>query len=136
MEGVSVTTDNVPALNMRADRELLRRIAANLLDNSHKYGGRESVQVAVSAREKNGLAEIAFADDGVGVPPEQLPKLFDAFYRGDAARTMPGSGSGLGLAVVKKAVEEMGGSVRAENGTDGGLRIVFTLPLAKEETDA
>lgn len=136
VDGVSVTMGEIAACDVLADRELLRRVAANLLDNSRKYGGRESVQVAVSAREKNGLAEIAFADDGAGVPPEQLPKLFDVFYRGDAARTMPGSGSGLGLAVVKKAVEEMGGSVRAENGTDSGLRIVFTLPLAKEETDA
>ena len=135
-DGVSVTAGDVPALTVQADRELLRRIAANLLDNSRKYSGREAVQVTVSAREENGLAEIVFADDGAGVPPEQLSKLFDVFYRGDAARTMPGSGSGLGLAVVKKAVEAMGGSVRAGNGTDGGLCIVFTLPLAKEETDA
>lgn len=49
---------------------------------------------------------------------------------------MPGSGSGLGLAVVKKAVEEMRGTVRAENGENGGLRVIFTLLLAKEETDA
>ena len=75
---------------------------------------------------------VEIADDGPGVTEVQLPKLFDAFYRGDAARTAPGSGSGLGLAVVKKAAEEMGGSVRAENGSSGGLRIRFTLPLAKE----
>ena len=133
--GIPVMLDDVPPLTVQADRELLRRITANLLDNSLKYGG-ENVRVTISAQKAENLAEIAFADDGAGVPPEQLPKLFDTFYRGDAARTLPGSGSGLGLAVVKKAVEEMGGSVRAENGTGGGLRIVFTLPLAKEETDA
>ena len=121
-------------LNVTADRELLRRVTENLLSNSKKYGGRETVHIHVSANVSNGIAEIRFADDGVGVPTQQLSKLFDAFYRGDAARTAPGSG--LGLAVVKKAVEEMGGSVRAENAESGGLRIVFTLPVEQEDVHA
>lgn len=121
---------------MLADRELLRRVAGNLLDNSRKYGGRETVHVTLSARAAGGMAEVTFADDGVGAPEERLPKLFDAFYRGDAARTAPGSGSGLGLAVVKKAVEAMGGTVRAENREGGGLAVIFTLPLGKEERHA
>ena len=119
-----------------ADRELLGRITANLLGNSLKYGGRELVHMRVSAAAHGDMAEIAFSDDGPGVPEEQLPRLFDAFYRGDTARTMPSEGSGLGLAVVKKSVEEMGGQVRAENGPEGGLRIVFTLPIAKEDAYA
>ncbi len=114
------------------DLELFQRIFANLLGNSRKYGGRETVHVSISVRETDGMAEITVSDDGIGVPPEQLPRLFDPFYRGDAARTAPSSGSGLGLAVVKKAVEEMGGSVRAENGAGCGLRVILTLPLAKE----
>lgn len=133
-DGAAVIHTDVPEMNVLADQGLLTRIAANLLDNSRKYGG-QKVQVTISARKTEALAEITFADDGAGVPEEQLPKLFDAFYRGDAARTTPGSGNGLGLAVVKKAVEEMGGSVRAENGENGGLRVSFTLPLAKEEND-
>ncbi len=56
-------------------------------------------------------------------------RLFDVFYRGDAARTTPGNGSGIGLAVVKRSVQEMGGTVRAENEAGGGLRVVVTLPL-------
>ena len=131
-DGVTLALGEIPEMRVLADRELLGRIVSNLLDNSRKYGGREQVRVTVSAREADGMAEICFADDGPGVTEVQLPKLFDAFYRGDAARTAPGSGSGLGLAVVKKAAEEMGGSVRAENGSSGGLRIRFTLPLAKE----
>lgn len=133
---VAVTLDGVPALAVLADRELLRRVAGNLLDNSRKYGGRETVHVTLSARAAEGMAEVTFADDGVGAPEERLPKLFDAFYRGDAARTAPGSGSGLGLAVVKKAVEAMGGTVRAENRKGGGLAVIFTLPLGKEERHA
>ena len=134
-DGVTIALGDVPEANILADRELLARIASNLLDNSRKYGG-EHVQVTISAQKMKDFAEISFADNRVGVPEEQLPKLFDAFYRGDASRTAPGRGSGLGLAVVKKAVEKMRGTVRAENGENGGLRVIFTLPLAKEETDA
>lgn len=67
------------------DRALLARVTANLLDNSRKYGGRENVRVAISARAAGEQAELAFTDNGSGVPPEQLPRLFDPFYRGDAA---------------------------------------------------
>ena len=100
-EDLAVTVD-VPDIAVQADRELLRRIAVNLLDNSRKYGGREDVHVRVTAEKIGGMAAVAFTDDGVGVQPEQLPRLFDVFYRGDAARTTPGNGSGIGLAVVKK----------------------------------
>ena len=131
-ENVAVTLKIPDTLRVLADRELLSRILSNLMGNSRKYGGQGTVHVVVSAGVAGDMAQISFSDDGPGVPPEQLPKLFDAFYRGDAARTAPGSGSGLGLAVVKKAVEEMGGCVRAENAGDGGLRIVFTLPVAEE----
>ena len=133
-EGVSVTVD-VPELTVMADRELLRRIAVNLLDNSRKYGGREDVHVRITAEKNGDTAMIVFADNGVGVPQEQLPRLFDVFYRGDAARTMPSNGSGIGLAVVKKSCDEMHGSVWAENGESGGLRVIVTLPLAKEEAN-
>ena len=135
-QGMEIQTDIPPELRVLADRELLGRITANLLGNSLKYGGRELVHMRVSAAAADGMAEIAFSDDGPGVPEEQLPRLFDAFYRGDTARTMPSEGSGLGLAVVKKSVEEMGGQVRAENRPEGGLRIVFTLPIAKEDAYA
>ncbi len=130
-EDMAVTVD-VPELTVRADRELLRRIAVNLLDNSRKYGGEGTSRVRISAERVGDAAAISFADSGPGVPEEQLPRLFDAFYRGDAARTAPGSGSGLGLAVVKRSAGEMGGTVRAENMPEGGLRVVVTLPLEKE----
>ena len=132
--GLEIQTDIPAGLYVLADRELLRRVTGNLLSNSRKYGGRETVHVEICAAVTGEVVQIAFSDDGRGVPAEQLPRLFDAFYRGDAARTAPGEGSGLGLAVVKKAAEEMGGSVRAENGETGGLRIVFTLPVAKEDS--
>lgn len=133
-EELAISLDVPPALCVTADRELLGRITANLLTNSRKYGGRETVHVRIAARAdaENGCAALSFTDDGVGVPPEQLPRLFDAFYRADAARSAPGDGSGLGLAVVKKAAETMHGAALAEAAPGGGLRITVTLPLAKE----
>lgn len=132
---MNITLEIPAELNVTADRELLGRILSNLLGNSEKYSGKERVHIVISARARENLVELSVRDDGIGVPPEQLPKLFDAFYRGDAARTAPGTGSGLGLAVVKKAVESMGGTVWAENGRSGGLNITFTIPAAKEEND-
>ena len=103
---VDVAVD-VPDMTVLADRELLRRIAMNLLDNSRKYGGRADIRVRIAAEKTGGMAAVAFTDNGAGVPPEQLPRLFDGFYRG--------------------------GAVRAENAAGGGLRVVVTLPLAKED---
>ena len=136
LEGLEIELEIPSELQVNADRQLLDRIVSNLLSNSQKYGGREIVHVRISAKVCGNMAEVTFADDGAGVPPEQLPKLFDVFFRGDAARTAPANGNGLGLAVVKKSVEAMGGVVHAEDDINGGLRIVFTLPLAKEEEDA
>ena len=71
-------------------------------------------------------------DDGVGVTAEDLPKLFDSFYRTDTARTNVAAGSGLGLAIVRRIMTALGGSVRAEQSPIGGLRIVLLLPIIKE----
>ena len=135
-DGMEIQADIPSDVRVSADRDLLGRIVSNLLGNSRKYAGCEVIHVLISAVISGDMVEIIFSDDGRGVPPEQLPRLFDTFYRVDAARTAPGDGSGLGLAVVKKAVEEMSGSVRAENGENGGLRIIFTLSLAKEDGHA
>ncbi len=131
-DGVRVTEAIPQDMTVQADQTLLGRITANLLDNSRKYGADCVTVTAVPNADKT---ELTFADNGPGVPPEQLPHLFDAFYRGDAARSNPGSGSGLGLAVVQKAAEQMGGSVYAANVPGGGLRITLTLQTAKEVPD-
>lgn len=122
-----------PTMQVLADRELLGHIFSNLFSNSRKYAGPKNICVHICASEANGMSKIIFSDNGAGVPPGQLARLFEPFYRADAARTAPGKGSGLGLAVVKKAVEAMNGKVNAKNGESGGLQICFTLPLAKEE---
>lgn len=128
-EGMSVDCDAVIDCTVLADRELLQRVLNNLMDNSRKYGA--NALSFGSACEENTVT-LWMEDNGPGVPEEQLPCLFEPFYRGDAARTKPGAGSGLGLAVVKKSMQQMGGNVWAENAPGGGLRIVMQLPMAKE----
>ena len=103
--------------------------ADETVDNSRKYGANA---LSLGSACEEDTVTLWMEDNGPGVPEEQLPCLFEPFYRGDAARTKPGAGSGLGLAVVKRSMQQMGGSVRAENAPGGGLRIVMQLPMAKE----
>ena len=128
-EGISVDCDAVMDCTVLADGELLQRVLNNLVDNSRKYGANA---LSLGSACEEDTVTLWMEDNGPGVPEEQLPCLFEPFYRGDAARTKPGAGSGLGLAVVKKSMQQMGGNVRAENAPGGGLRIVMQLPMAKE----
>ena len=128
-EHLDVRLTELPDGKVLADRELLSRSLSNLLDNSRKYG---AAHVLVSAAVSGQTVSFSVSDDGPGVPPAQLDKIFDLGYRADAARQDPAGGSGIGLAVVKRAAEQMHGSVKAENMDAGGLRVTITLPLAKE----
>lgn len=115
-----------------ADPEQLTRILDNLLENSRKYAQAEPLRIwiGLTAVEKN--VEIRFSDNGVGVPEEALPCLFDEFYRVDESRNRK-EGNGLGLYIVKYLAEAMGGSVRAER--DGGLAICIRLQVSVAEAE-
>ncbi len=119
--GIEIATALEPA-EVRAAPERLGRAVANLLDNAAKWsppGG----TVEVSVRD----GELVVRDHGPGIDPEDLPHVFDRFYRSRAARSLPGSG--LGLAIVKQVAESHGGSVTAENAEGGGAR--FRLQLSR-----
>ena len=126
MEKTSTTAE------IRIDREEFARILKNLWENSSKYRRGSEVHIRMSLAVEGALLAIFCEDDGIGVPPEELPKLFDSFYRTDTARTNVASGSGLGLAIVRRIMTAFGGSVRAEVSTEGGLCIVLLLPIASE----
>lgn len=118
---------------VRIDRSEFTRVLKNLWENSSKYRRSADVNVHMSLAIEGGRLAIRCDDDGVGVAPAELPKLFDSFYRTDAARTNVAAGSGLGLAIVRQIMTAFGGSVRAEASPSGGLRIVLLLPIGKEE---
>ncbi|MBX3293586.1 MAG: HAMP domain-containing histidine kinase [Acidobacteria bacterium] len=116
-------------IEVSGDREELRSALGNILDNAVKYSGDSPrVTVTLTARER-GLAEISVADNGVGIPPADLKRVFKRFYR------VPGragvKGTGLGLAIVQAIVEKHGGRVTAESrGSGKGSTFTITLPRA------
>lgn len=123
--GLEVIFEPSPSVRIGADEELLLRIMMNLLDNSRKYRTRETGRCVISVSREGDRAQIEFADDGPGVEDGCLDKLFDIFYRTDKARSNTGSGSGIGLAFVKKAVSAMGGEVYAQKSRFGGLSVII-----------
>jgi len=104
----------------------LEQVFVNLLDNAIKFN-RPNGEVRVEARKLNGNAYITIADTGIGIPSEELPRVFERFYRVDKARSRAMGGTGLGLAIVRHAIEQMGGSVRVESELGKGTQ--FTLEL-------
>ena len=108
----------------------LRPVLSNLLDNAIKYG-RESGRVTISARALTGeQVEVAVQDDGPGLPPEAVERVFERFYRVDKARSRDQGGTGLGLSIVKHIVQSHGGEVWAKSEVGQGATFYFTLPAA------
>jgi len=111
-----------------ADRTRLRQVLNNLLHNALRHTPDGGV-VVVEARATGGEIEVAVTDTGTGIAPEELPHIFDRYYRGERSGRHQG-GSGLGLAIVKQLVEAQGGRVWAESRPGEGTSIHFTLPMA------
>jgi two-component system, OmpR family, sensor histidine kinase MprB len=115
---------------VRGDPARLDRAIWNLLDNAIKWspdGGEVEVEVSESG-------EVSVADRGPGIEAEDMPHVFDRFFRSAAARELPGSG--LGLAIVRRAAETHGGTVRAESRPGGGTVIRLRLPAVAEQVPA
>lgn len=112
------------------DPEQLQRIFDNLLENSRKYGEKVPLKMKIGLRKTPGGILIRFSDNGVGVPENKLPYVFDEFYRVDESRNKK-EGNGLGLYIVKYLIEAMGGTVWAEN--EDGFVVSMELPLGERK---
>ncbi|MFN8421056.1 MAG: HAMP domain-containing sensor histidine kinase [Anaerolineae bacterium] len=119
---------DLPAL--QADPERLEQILHNLLSNALRHTSTGSVTVTGSARLP--AVYISVADSGEGIAADDLPRVFDRFYRGDRSRSRSSGGIGLGLAIVKAWVNAMNGQVGVESAAGQGARFWFTLPAAPE----
>jgi len=118
-----------PDMEVLADAVELGRIINNILENARKYGktpGTSITNVEITALTRENWVYVKIRDHGNGVPPDQLASLTKPFYRGEAART-EANGAGLGLAVVEKTVQRMGGAFALNNSSSGGLSANFKL---------
>lgn len=123
-----VTVGDLDAVAVLGDPDRLRQMVANLVENGVGYtpaGGHVTVDVRA---DKDGSVRLEVADDGVGIAPEHLPRVFDRFYRVDPSRGRSTGGTGLGLAIVKHVAESHGGSVEATSTPGVGSRFTVRLP--------
>jgi len=112
---------------IQTDPLLVSHILANLLDNAMKYSPAEE-EIKVILEELNDRVVISVADRGIGIPQQELSRIFERFYRVDKARSRKTGGSGLGLAIVKHLAEKLGGEVAVESKLGEGSRFSFVLP--------
>jgi C4-dicarboxylate-specific signal transduction histidine kinase len=124
--GVRWVVEAPPGLQAMADPRLLSRVLSNLIGNSVDALERGGL-IRLAAAGRDGRIEATVEDDGPGVPPEILPRLFDPYFSAKSG------GTGLGLAIAKKIVEEHGGTIGAANRPEGGFRVRFDLPAASPE---
>jgi two-component system phosphate regulon sensor histidine kinase PhoR len=108
----------------------LEQVFVNLLDNAVKFN-RPRGEVRVEVQSSGKSACITIADTGIGIPSEELPRIFERFYRVDKARSREMGGTGLGLSIVKHAVEQMGGTVTVDSRLGAGTKFAVTIPAIR-----
>jgi two-component system phosphate regulon sensor histidine kinase PhoR len=128
-EARNVTLLNqAPDLRVRADAGRLEQVLGNLIDNAIKYGRAPGKVTVGGAAAEDGFVELFVQDDGPGIPPESLERVFERFYRVDKARSREQGGTGLGLSIVKHIVQSHRGRVWARSEPGRGTAFHFTLP--------
>jgi two-component system phosphate regulon sensor histidine kinase PhoR len=121
--------NRIPAsLSVRADADRLSQVFFNLTENAIKYG-KTSGRVLLGARQTDAQkVEVSIADDGPGIPPDSIGRVFERFYRVDRARSRESGGTGLGLAIVKHIVQAHGGEAWVKSDLGKGASFHFTIP--------
>ena len=115
----------------------VHQVLYNLMENGIKYSAQENGFVRAEARAEDGRVVITVTDNGIGSPDEDLPHVFDRFYRVDKMRSREVGGTGLGLSIVKDTIENRGGTITAGHGPEGvGTVFTVTLPLAERGEEA
>ena len=123
---LSVSVDP-SGLELDGDAERVRQVVANLLDNAIRHSP-DGGAVLLDARGENGTVRITVTDEGPGIPEREAQRVFERFYRADAARASADGGTGLGLAIARWIVDLHGGEIHVERNAPRGCRMVVTLP--------
>jgi signal transduction histidine kinase len=130
-KGLSVSVDlpdTLPAVNIDSHR--ISQVLRNLLENALAHTA-EGGTISVTARQQERWVEVSVIDTGEGIPAEDLPNIFERFYRVDKSRARATGGSGLGLTIARRLVEAHGGTITAESELGKGSRFSFTVPIAE-----
>jgi signal transduction histidine kinase len=133
-KGVYISADissELPELGI--DSQRIKQVLYNLLDNAVAHTGRDG-QIKVNGWREEDQVFVSVADNGEGIPPEDLPFIFERFYRVDKSRTRATGGTGLGLTIVKRLVEAHGGKIDVRSTVGEGTTFTFSLPVLKPET--
>ncbi|MBT8371090.1 MAG: HAMP domain-containing histidine kinase, partial [Deltaproteobacteria bacterium] len=129
LEGFDLNQELAPLPEFGYDREAMIQILINLIENSIKFGKSEpQKQITLRAWPEPNTVKISVEDTGPGIPRKSLQKIFNQFYRADNSLTRTTRGTGIGLALVKRLVALMGGSVQAKNNSGPGCTITIALP--------
>jgi two-component system, OmpR family, sensor kinase len=124
-----------PDVVVSGDADRLRQVLLNVLENARKYTP-EGGSVTIMMTQEDHSAIVSIADTGIGIPAEDVPHVWDRFYRIDQARTRASGGFGLGLAIVRSIVESHGGQVALSSELGKGTTVVLRLPLAHSDRSA
>lgn len=127
---ITLSSDVLP-MPVVGDRDRLGQVVTNLLANAIRYN-QEGGRVDVRVERINGHAIVSVSDNGIGIPTEELPHIFERFYRVDKARTRAEGGTGLGLAICQSVVEAHGGQITARSEPEHGTTLEVRLPLPSE----
>lgn len=127
---LDVEFENEKDLSVLADTDATHQVLYNLMENAVKFVN-ERGTLAVKITEAGEKAEISVTNSGEGIPAEEIPYIFDRFYKSDRSRGLDKTGTGLGLYIAKTNIERMGGEINVESVPGEYTRFVFTLPIAK-----
>ena len=125
--GIELAEEVAPGVSVLGDANRLQRLASTLLDNACKYA---DSHVSVKLSKENGQARLAVTNDGAVIPPEDLPHVFDRFYRVDKARVRSEGGVGLGLAIAQEVAHQHGGAITVTSSESAGTAFIAALPCA------
>jgi len=128
---VDIVYKNLADFQINGDRDQLTMAIHNLVENAINYSP-DATRVAIAVTENNGICEISVSDQGIGIPEKDLERIFERFYRVDAARSRITGGTGLGLSIVKHVVTNHGGDISVWSVEGAGSTFTIRLPLAND----
>jgi signal transduction histidine kinase len=120
---------------VHVDRDKVMRVFSNLLNNAVRFTAEEG-EIVISAKPDEGFIQVSISDTGIGIPKQELPRIFERFYRVEKTRSRNYGGTGLGLSIARKVVEGHGGMIWIESTSGVGTSVYFTLPVYLDDEPA